>query len=203
MIDDQIAAAALDANRSPDSVKVLAVTKGRTPAEMSLLPASLPFGENKAQELRDKAPLFPEREWHFLGTLQSNKFKYLRPVSLIHTLTTTEQAELLAEWANKWGHAPDVLLQVHNGETQKQGAPAERLPTLLTEVRATGLLVRGLMVMAPADNPEAARATFRRTAQLADALDLPELSMGMSDDFELAIAEGATIIRIGRRLFSS
>ena len=123
-------------------------------------------------------------------------------MSLVHTIEELVQAEALAAAAQGWGHAPAVLLQVHNGEAQKHGAALRDLPTLLREVQQTGLRVRGLMVMAPYDDPAAAEQVFADTALAAHSLGLGELSMGMSNDFVAAIRHGATLVRVGRRLFS-
>ncbi|ULH16802.1 alanine racemase [Deinococcus sp. KNUC1210] len=123
-------------------------------------------------------------------------------MTLIHTIETLEQAQAVAQAAQKWGHAPDVLLQRHNGEAQKHGAADEELPGLLRGVQEAGLRVRGLMVMAPYDDPDAAERVFADTARQAHDLGLSELSMGMSDDFEAAIRHGATLVRVGRRLFA-
>ncbi|KEF33290.1 hypothetical protein RDMS_13170 [Deinococcus sp. RL] len=204
-----IRAAEAAAGRAPGSVRLVAVTKGQ-PLETieravlpyaALQPGGLPLGEGRAQELRDKAAGRPDLEWHFIGPLQLNKVKYLRPVTLVHSLEATRQAEALADAAAGWGRAPAVLLQVHNGEAQKHGIPPHDLRRVYGEVVATGLTVRGLMVMAPEGDPDAARRVFLETAQRAQDLGLPELSMGMSGDYELAIHAGATLVRVGRSLF--
>jgi pyridoxal phosphate enzyme (YggS family) len=199
-----IQAAERAAGRPAGTARLVAVTKGQ-PVDVIrtaiLSHGDFPLAEGRAQELRDKARDLPEAEWHFLGALQRNKVKYLRPVSLVHALEATWQAEAIAEAAQGWGHAPDVLLQVQNGEPQKHGVAPEDLTRVLGEVQATGLNVRGLMVMAPYDQPEAAGALFRDTARRAHDLGLSELSMGMSDDYPLAIAAGATLVRVGRSLF--
>lgn len=192
------------AGRLPDSVRLLAVTKNHSIEDIEqhvLKYGSYPLGENRGQELRDKIQIKPQAEWHFIGPLQRNKIKYLKNVSLIHALEDLWQAQAIAEAAEQWGSAPDVLLQVHNGEPQKHGALPENIPVLLSDVQATGLNVRGLMVMAPDEDAHKARQVFRNTARLANQLELPELSMGMSNDYALAIAEGATLVRIGRRIF--
>ncbi|WP_135228753.1 YggS family pyridoxal phosphate-dependent enzyme [Deinococcus fonticola] len=199
-----IRAAEVAAGRVPGSVQLVAVTKGHSAEQIQqsiLVHGAFALAENKGQELRDKVPLLPGAQWHFIGAFQRNKVKYLRDVTLIHSLEERWQAEALAEAAQKWGRAPDVLLQMHNGEAQKHGVSPDDLPQMLRDVRATGLNVRGLMVMAPYDQPEAAAQVFRTTAQWAHELGLPELSMGMSDDYPQAIAAGATLVRVGRRLF--
>lgn len=194
-------------------VQLVAVTKGHTPQEVvrHVLSqpggAGLPLAESRGQELRDKQRELAElgqqvAEWHFIGPLQRNKIKYLSRVTLVHTLEAAWQAEEIARAAHKWGQAPDVLLQMHNGEAQKHGCAPQDLPRLYHEVMQTGLQVRGLMVMAPYGQPEAAQRLFSDAAQRAHDLGLSDLSMGMSDDFPQAIAAGATLVRVGTRLFT-
>lgn len=207
----RIRAAEAKAGRAPGSAGLVAVTKGHPLSEIRakvLAHGTFPLGENRGQEVRDKVQEWtetaggaPQPQWHYIGPLQSNKVKYLEQVSLVHAIEDVAQAEVVARYAEKWGHAPAVLLQLHNGEEQKHGIPAADLPAVLREVRGTGLEVRGLMVMAPYDQPEAARCIFREAAQRAHDLGLGELSMGMSGDFETAIEEGATLVRVGTALF--
>ncbi|GAA5435358.1 YggS family pyridoxal phosphate enzyme [Deinococcus aquaticus] len=205
------------AGRAPGSARLVAVTKGQDLPSIEahvLAHGAFPLGEGRAQELRDKAALRPDLEWHYIGTLQRNKVKYLRPVTLVHGIEAAWQAEAIAQAAQGWGRAPDLLLQLHNGEAQKHGVDGADLPGVLRQVQATGLTVRGLMVMAP-DAPEpddqqldaAARearllALFTDTARRAHDLGLSELSMGMSGDYPLAVRAGATLVRVGRSLFS-
>ena len=219
-----IRAAEAAAGRPAGSVRLVAVSKGQ-PLESirravldhaGLQAGGFPLAENRGQELRDKLAEaqnleWPERqwpniEWHFIGPVQSNKVKYLERVSLIHTVETLSQAQAIAQAAQKWGRAPEVLLQRHNGEGHKHGAQDSELPALLRRVRESGLTVRGLMVMAPyltpGGDPAAAGQVFRDTALRAHDLGLSELSMGMSDDYPAAIMQGATLVRVGRRLFT-
>lgn len=193
------------AGRPAGSVQLVAVTKTHPVPEIMqavLRYGHYPLAENRAQDLRDKMAELPGEAWHLIGSFQRNKIKYLRDVKLIHSLEAQWQAEALADAAQKWGRAPDVLLQLHNGEAQKHGLSPAELPQLLRAVRATGLKVRGLMVMAPYDDPDAAQRVFQDTARRAHDLGLGELSMGMSDDYPLAIAAGATLVRVGRSLFT-
>lgn len=206
----QIQAACTANGRDPKTVRLLAVSKGHTvhEIEQAILryhspELHFPLGESRGQELRDKKRLSPEQEWHFIGPLQLNKVKYLQGVRLIHTLERLEQAETIAKYAEKWGEAPAVLLQMHNGESQKHGCAPQDLAHLCKQTRALGLDVRGLMTMAPYDQPEQAAQVFAQAQHWAQNLALPELSMGMSDDFPIAIAHGATIVRVGSALFSS
>ncbi|WP_407568845.1 YggS family pyridoxal phosphate enzyme [Deinococcus altitudinis] len=220
-------AAEADSGRPSGSVRLVAVSKSHSLEEIranilahsALQPGGFALAENRGQELRDKVAEMavaemaaaeraaeagrPSPEWHFIGPVQRNKVKYLRAVTLIHTIEDLEQAEAVAKAAEAWGHAPGVLLQVHNGEAQKHGADVAELPGLLRSVRQTGLDVRGLMVMAPYGDPAAAERVFADTARQAEHLGLSELSMGMSDDFPAAIRHGATLVRVGRRLFEA
>jgi PLP dependent protein len=212
----EIRAAEQAAGRAPGSVRLVVVSKGHSLSEIAeqivpdaaLLGPTLPLAENRGQELRDKAreqpglPDWPPVEWHFIGPVQRNKIKYLERSALIHTIESADQSRALADAAAKWGQAPGVLLQLHNGEAQKHGVAPADLRALYHDTVNTGLNVRGLMVMAPYGDPETAARVFAETAQHAAELGLSELSMGMSDDFQLAIAAGATIVRIGSRLFA-
>lgn len=213
----EIHAAQHRAGRAPDSARLVVVSKGQSMESTEdkilvpqILPAPIMLAESRGQDLRDKVrrveelrweERFGPLEWHFIGPLQRNKIKYLEPVSLVHTLEAAWQAEAIAEAAHKWGHAPAALLQLHNGEEQKHGVAPQDLKALYHDVVQTGLEVRGLMVMAPYGDPAAAGRVFAEAAQYAADLGLGELSMGMSDDFPQAIAQGATLLRIGRRLF--
>lgn len=210
-----IRAAEAQAGRPAGSVRLVAVTKGQgleqvreqVLAHAALQPGGFPLAEGRAQELRDKAAAAQEAglgglEWHFVGPLQLNKVKYLRPVALVHALEDVRQARAIADAAAKWGHAPDVLLQLHNGEAQKHGVAPESLRRVHAEVVQTGLTVRGLMVMAPEGSEDEARRVFADTARRAHDLGLPELSMGMSGDYPDAIHAGATLVRVGRSLFT-
>ncbi len=208
-IQKLIQRAALEAGRDPSSVRLIAVTKGHSRAEIErnvLQYGNFALAENKGQELRDKKPLFAaSTEWHFIGPLQRNKIKYLEGVALIHTLENLEVALEVARLAEKWGRAPALLIQLHNGEAQKHGVDAGEVAPLLREVRALGLEVRGLMTMAPyMEGPEdSARVetVFKAASELAHRLELVELSMGMSGDFEAAIRHGSTMVRVGSALF--
>lgn len=206
-----------ETGRQPSSVRLVAVTKGQPVEairERVLAYGEHTLGEGRAQELRDKAAEmsgletgstgteWPGVEWHFIGTLQRNKVKYLKPVTLVHGIEEVWQAEAIAQAAEGWGRAPDLLLQLHNGEEQKHGVRPEQLSAVYHQVMQTGLKVRGLMVMAPDDADEQATLRlFEDTARRAHDLGLPELSMGMSDDYPQAVRAGATLVRVGRRLF--
>lgn len=201
--------------RHPDGVRIVAVTKTATPDVLPALYAAgiRDVGENRWQMARDKLqhPAASQFVWHFIGTLQTNKVKYVAPrFHWIHSLDRPELAHALSEEAVRRGLVLNVLVQVNiSGEAQKHGvAPedAERLVRLAREL--PGLSLRGLMTMAPvASRPEDVRHVFAGLRKLLHDLrsrlsleGFDQLSMGMSDDFEVAVEEGATMIRIGRRL---
>lgn len=203
-------AAAEAAGREPGSVRLVAVTKGHSAADVQrcvLAHGDFPLGESRGQELRDKRAELEQQVgralvWHYIGPLQTNKLKYLRGVQLVHTLERADHAAELARLGEKWSGVPDVLIQVHNGEAQKHGVQPEHVRALYHQVSQMGIRVRGLMVMAPLGDLTAAERVFTDTARLAHDLGLSELSMGMSDDYEVAVRCGATLVRIGRALFT-
>jgi pyridoxal phosphate enzyme (YggS family) len=198
-VHDRIRAAGGD----PGRVTVVAVTKGFGPeVARAALDAGLSvLGENYAQELLDKvAALAPARpSWHFLGRLQTNKVRHLAPhVALWQSV---DRPGVVREIAKRAPGAA-VLVQLNlSGEPQKGGAALADGPALVGLARDEGLDVRGLMGVGPAGEPEDARPGFERLVALADALELPERSIGMSADLEVAVRAGATMVRVGRDLF--
>jgi pyridoxal phosphate enzyme (YggS family) len=209
VVEERVAAAAARAGRDPSSVKLVAVTKGRSLAELEWLRAGacVVWGENRAQELAAKAEQVKGIEWHFIGHLQTNKVRLVRPViSLLHSV---DRFELASAWIKGPGLPPPILLQVNlTDDPTRQGfPPAEAVQAAIQLVRL-GLQVRGLMGMAPqVVEPEEARPRFRLLADLGAQLrskapTASELSMGMTDDFEVAVEEGATLIRVGRAIFA-
>ena len=209
-VRSRIAAAATTAGRSPDAVRLVVVSKGRTVDDIAALydAGQRDFGENRAQEFAAKVTQLPEDiRWHFVGTLQRNKVRRVRPaVVMLHSL---DRMSLAASWMKGPGPAPPVLLQVHLGaEPTKHGFGPEELIDAGSKVAGMGLDVRGLMTIPPPAAPGGTEPGewFARLAALGAGLRavLPgatELSMGMTDDFEVAIAHGATIVRIGRAIF--
>jgi len=212
----RIAGAERAAGRTPGSVRLVAVSKKMTVADIEAARAAgqLDLGENYAQELRDKREALagaPELRWHFIGPLQSNKVKLVAGrVALIHSL----DAETLLEEIERRGTPQACLVQVNvAGEAQKRGLPPAGLPAILDRFAAArAARCEGLMVIPPyADDPEAGRPHFaalralrdREAARARPHVDLGELSMGMSHDLEVAIAEGATIVRVGTAIFGS
>jgi PLP dependent protein len=210
----RIERAAQAAGRSPGAVKLIAVSKTK-PADAIREAYALgqrAFGENYAQELAAKAEALadlPDLEWHFVGHLQTNKARVAaRFAHVVHTVDSAALVRELGKRASKDRASPlDVLIEVNVGrEPQKAGASASEIEEVMSAVRAApSLALRGLMTMPPAGDVAVARQTFETLALLrnlhggADAL--PELSMGMSDDLEIAVACGASYVRVGRAIF--
>ena len=188
-------------------MSLVVVTKGRPVDEVRpLLDAGQEaLGESKVQEALPKIEaLGPGPQWHLVGHLQRNKVKFCRPFSLIHSVDSARLARTLSDWAERNGHVFDILVEINlSGEASKHGASAVEAGALVDQARRLpGLEVRGLMTMAPmAADPAEVRPIFQRLARLRDTFRVVECSMGMSDDFEVAIEEGATIVRIGRAIF--
>jgi pyridoxal phosphate enzyme (YggS family) len=163
------------------------------------------IGENYAQDLEAKAAAVPGVRWHFVGHLQRNKAAVLvRVGALVHSLDSLPGARALGRRAHAAGTTARALVQVEVDERPAaHGVPAGELPVFVASCRRVeGLELVGLMVMpALEEDPEATRPAFRRTAGLAAAVGLPELSMGMTADFEVAVEEGATLVRVGTALF--
>jgi pyridoxal phosphate enzyme (YggS family) len=208
--------AAERAGRNPGSVRLVAVSKTQ-PAEAvaaALEAGQGLFGENYVQEFLEKARQVPAGvEWHFIGSLQSNKAKYLAGLTtLIHSVDRISLAREIDRQWEKAGKICDILLQVNiSGEETKSGTTAAGLIELAREAAALPhLRIRGLMTMPPFyDEPERARPFFRELKCLAGVIaeekipgiSMDELSMGMSGDFEVAIEEGATLVRVGSAIF--
>lgn len=189
------------AGGDPSALTVVAVTKGFGAATAaSALDAGLSdLGENYAAELAAKASGVGSARWHFLGPVQRNKVGRLAPiVSCWQAVDRPVSAAAIAK------HQPGaaVMVQVRLvGDPRRPGCLPEAAGALVDACRSSGLAVRGLMGVGPADDLEGSREVFRRLAVLARVLEVNELSMGMSEDFEVAVAEGSTMIRIGRLLF--
>ncbi|WP_105317397.1 YggS family pyridoxal phosphate-dependent enzyme [Thermus tenuipuniceus] len=198
-------AACRRAGRDPRGVRLVAVTKGRSVEEIGekvLRYGSFPLGESRVQEALKKMELL-EAEWHLIGPLQRNKAKFAPRFALIHSLDSLRLAEALDRVGEKEGVRLKVLVEVNLGrEPQKHGFWEEELPEVLARVREMAHLeVLGLMTVPPMGPEAVVRPIFRRLSELADRYGLPERSMGMSDDFPIAIEEGATLVRVGRALF--
>jgi pyridoxal phosphate enzyme (YggS family) len=188
-------------------VEIVAVTKGfGVEAVLAALELGLTaIGENYAQELLAKVAELPALDpgvgprWHFLGRLQRNKVRHL--VGIVDVWESVDRVELLDEIARRAPGAR-VLVQANlSGEAQKGGARLDEVAALVAHGRQLALEVTGLMGVAPAGPPEGARAGFRALVGLADELSLEQRSIGMSNDLEVAVQEGATAVRVGRDLF--
>jgi pyridoxal phosphate enzyme (YggS family) len=214
----RIERAAQAAGRAPETVRLVAVSKMHPAAAIreAYAEGQRIFGESYAQELARKALELADLvdlEWHFIGHLQSNKAKLVAAhARVIHALDGSGAAKELARrrQAIDPSTAPiDVLLEVNvTGESTKHGVPPQELDELLALVRTLPeLRAAGLMTMPPADDAAAAKSTFETLASLRNlhggAAALPELSMGMSDDLELAIAAGSTYVRVGTAIFGA
>jgi pyridoxal phosphate enzyme (YggS family) len=214
-VHERIAAACARAGRKPESVTLIGVSK-TFPAERvkEMVAAGLhDLGENRVQEAREKIPAVGgDARWHLIGHLQGNKANVAaRLFDFVHSIDSVEILERLDRGAAVAGRQLTGLVQADlAGEAQKSGVAPETLDEVLNAaVRAEAVSVRGLMILPPLeDDSERARPWFRRLRELRDevqarhpGLDLGMLSMGMSGDFEVAIEEGATHVRVGRALF--
>jgi pyridoxal phosphate enzyme (YggS family) len=216
-VRERIADAERAAGRAPGSVKLVAVSKKMTVDDVraALAAGQVDLGESYGQELRDKrkalASAAPAPRWHFIGPMQANKVKYVAgQVALVHSV---DSAELLDELDRRGVDQP-CLVQVNvAGEAQKKGVAPAGLPALLDHFAALShVTCEGLMTVPPFDeDPEAARRHFaalralrdREAARARRRVDLRDLSMGMSHDLEVAVAEGATYVRIGTAVFGA
>lgn len=227
-VHERIAAACARANRDPAEVTLVGVSKTQ-PVEVILraVEAGLQhFGENRVEEAGTKIPQVSARvtapiTWHMVGHIQSRKAKLVPPLfQVVHSVDSTKLAEKLSSLMTETGERLDILLEVNiSGEESKSGFDARHWETDLhlrealfqefaRALALPGLKVRGLMTMAPiVDDMEQARPVFAGLSQLKSAVEeafqvsLPDLSMGMTDDYPVAIEEGATLIRVGRAIF--
>ena len=207
-VRERIARACLRANRSPDEITLIAVTKTVPPdvIEQAFRLGIRDFGENRVQEAEKKADFFtrlkPRPNLHMIGHLQSNKVKAaLGLFDMIQSVDSLKLAEAIDRQAVS---KIPVLLEVNvAGEVNKSGFSLEGIGQAVKALSATNNIeVRGLMTVAPVvENPEQVRPIFRRLRELRDVYKLQHLSMGMTADFEVAIEEGATMIRLGRAIF--
>jgi len=214
LVRDHIAAAARRAGRDPAAVRLVAVSKTHPVDAVTAAAATgqIDFGESRVQEAREKIPAAPPGlVWHFIGHLQKNKVRQALPLfSFFHSIDSTALAEAINRIAGENGQTVEGLLEINvSGEVSKYGFSPDQVRTEFAAfAKLPHLRLRGLMTMAPySDNPEEARPFFRALRELRDELQaahghpLPELSMGMSGDYEPAIAEGSTLVRIGSSIF--
>ena len=210
--------AAKRAGRDPSGVRLLAVTKEQSGATVAkgIQAGMTLFGENKVQEASGKIEAFGRKnglEWHFIGRLQKNKVKFIFDLfDLIHSVDSLALAEAIHKKAQKIGSCMPILLQVNiSGEKSKLGIDPLDLPREIRKfAKLEGVKISGLMTIPPFDrDPETSRPYYARLRELRDtcsSLNIPricldELSMGMSNDYEVAIEEGATLVRVGTGLF--
>ena len=209
-VRDRIAAACGRAGRSPGEVRLVGASKGvdGDRVRAAFVAGLTDFGENYVQEAKKKIEALPGRIcWHMIGHIQSNKIKYLPPLfDYVHSVNRFEVLEGL----NRYGKGMKILFELNlSDEPTKHGATEEGLRQMAEKVKSFPHIVPvGLMTMAPFfDDPEKARPLFRRLREILFqvnkefSLNMKELSMGMSSDFEVAVEEGATMVRVGTALF--
>jgi pyridoxal phosphate enzyme (YggS family) len=216
IIRGAIAAAALRVRRRVSDVRVMAVTKTVDDDRiMEAIEAGVDIiGESYVQEAKRKIEKMGRRiEWHMIGYLQSNKAKYaVKLFNMIHSVDRIDLAMELNRRAGAQGIAMKILIEINTGaEKTKSGVPYEKAMQLVRDISSLdNLSIQGLMTMAPwFDNPEDARPYFKVLRELRDRIidagiprvEMRELSMGMSGDYEIAVEEGATIVRVGRSIF--
>lgn len=216
-VASEVERACLDAGRDPEDVCLLAVSKtvGIDGVRDAIGAGALDFGENRPDQLADKAEEFPDRRWHFIGNIQSRKIgEIVRVTDLIHSLYQEKHACKIDGAARSLGKIQDVLIEVNvSGEESKSGVTPDGAAELIKCCEALDhVRVRGLMTMAPQGDLAVARETFAGLRVIADELRkdmdpihaqaFDQLSMGMSEDWRVAIEEGSTIVRIGRAIFS-
>jgi pyridoxal phosphate enzyme (YggS family) len=214
-VQKRIEAACHRAGRPRDEVTLVAVTKSVSVEVAALLPelGVVDLGENRPQEFWPRAAALPSVRWHFVGHLQRNKIERTLPlVHLLHSVDSLRLLHALEQEAEKQGRQVDVLLEVNaSRETSKQGFAPEEMASLIPELeKLWRVRVRGLMTMAAlVEDPQQSRPTFAVVRRLGNRLrgqiklphEMVHLSMGMTNDFEVAIEEGATLVRIGTALF--
>lgn len=208
-ITDRLRKAELAAARAPGSVTLIAVSKVQPPekVEAVLAQGQRIFGENRVQEAQSRWPAFQARftgiALHLIGPLQTNKARAaIEMFDAIHSLDRPKLAETLARLAQERGSCPDLFVQVNTGaEPQKAGILPDDADAFVASVRALDLPLSGLMCIPPvSESPE---PHFRLLAKIAERNGLAGLSMGMSDDFETAVALGATHVRVGSAIFGA
>jgi len=201
--------AARRSNRSPDEVKIVAIGKSHplSALEEAIAAGHMVFGENRGQELAFKADRLSDNiEWHFVGPLQTNKVRLVKP--RVSMLQSFDRDRLLKPWLAGTDPPPPTFLQVNIGEEpQKHGVKPHQVVETFERWEEAGLPIEGVMAIPPLGNlPEQSRPYFAQMRAIRDELEgrlkRPlSLSMGMTDDFEVAIEEGSTIVRIGRAIF--
>ncbi|MGI8708743.1 MAG: YggS family pyridoxal phosphate-dependent enzyme [Actinomycetota bacterium] len=208
---ERVAAAAERSGRVASDVTVVAVSK-TFPADVLMAAievGAVDLGENRAQELKQKQAVVSGARWHFIGHLQTNKVRHVVGVALVHSVDRFGLGEAIARRASAMDIVQDVLIEVNvSGEANKHGVTPERMSALAEQLQdLDGLRVAGLMAMPPFPNdPEESRPYFQQLVALRHELvdrapGASDLSMGMTRDFEIAVEEGATIVRVGEAIF--
>lgn len=214
---EDVAGVCADCGRDPQDVKIIAVSKtvGLDVVGQAVSFGITDFGENREKPFNEKFEAYPQTHWHFIGTLQSNKAKQVvGKAYLIHSLDRTSLLKEVEKAASRLDCIQNVLVEVSvSGESSKKGIAPTDLPAFIEQIaQCPHVCCEGLMTMAPKGDLQTARQTFAGLANLAqmmsqycdkrDSISMRELSMGMSEDYAPAIEEGATMVRIGRRIFS-
>ena len=216
-IQNQISLAAESCGRNPETVTLIGVSKRKPVAliEEAITAGHKDFGENYIQEAMDKIDIIGREKavWHFIGHLQSNKARFaVKYFDLIHTVDKLKLAREISKQAGKIDKIQDILIQINIAEeATKSGAEADQVKDLAGEIsELPNVRVKGLMCMPPFfDDPELARPYFRQVSQISrdisamglDKVEMAHLSMGMSNDFAVAVEEGATLVRVGTAIF--
>ncbi len=208
-VEARIRAACERAGRNRNEVTLVAISKtfSADKIDEAIAAGVSDIGENRVQEARDKRPqVRGGARWHLVGHLQSNKAKdAVRLFEVVETVDSVDLAEKLGRAAESASKAQDVLLQVNVGdEPQKSGVAPAEVESVARAVRGIGAVrLLGLMALPPVGTPEQTRRYFRQLRAMRDQIGLEHLSMGMSEDFEIAVEEGSTMLRIGRAIFGA
>lgn len=218
-VKERIAKACVDAGRDPDEITLVAVSKMKPLEDIkkAFKCGQIHFGENRAKELQDKMEDYDEEliQWHMVGNLQTNKIKYMvERVNWIHSIEKSKYLREIEKRASRIDRMINTLIQINiSGEDQKSGCDASDLEQILTYAQGLDhVRVRGLMGMATFVDPEdveKVRPEFQKLREIRDrhrhleteSVSLDELSMGMTNDMEVAIQEGSTMVRVGRAIF--
>lgn len=206
-VQDKIKQAAEKANRNPEDIKLVAVTKTASIEQTkNAIEAGVRIiGENRLQVAQDKFPHLPEVEKHMIGHLQTNKVKEaVKLFDVIQSVDSLKLAKEIDKRSQEEGKIMPVMLQVNSaGEEQKFGVPLSEAKEFYTKIMTLpNVKVVGIMTMAPLVEPEETREYFKATKKIADELNIREISMGMTNDYIIAIEEGSTMVRVGRDIFN-
>ncbi len=208
IVRQNIEAAARKAGRDPKDARLICVTKEANSSQIldAVSQGVTELGENRVKDAALKHQAIADKAtWHLIGHLQTNKVKdAVRMFALIHSVDSIRLAQYIDKEAKKIGKVQEVLIEVNvSGEKAKFGIPPDGLGKMLESIKDfSNIKVKGLMAMTPlTDNPQKSRPHFKTLKELRDRYSLEELSMGMTQDYEVAVEEGATIVRVGRAIF--